>query len=317
MISSVFGPTAFPGTGTLETDGTPSIETAADFYAFAGPNPSPGACTGGRVYMPAGEYEVPDLVTVRAYLATDRTTPLAEVTTAVEGPGAWTEVSFSDAIAWPEGTISISAEFSTPGAYLSYAGSRTGSSRVESADMDVAWTHVDLPGSPGTWYRIGGGAWAVNSNPANGYGIDILVSDVYEPPVEPEPTRRAVPIADVSEDTWTVSAGTVVSALADDDPDTYATSPDASGVLTLRLGRLLPPGDGQGAQVILDGIHYTGDATIGTVTVGLFEGSTMVAESDPIDLTAGPETMTVEFTAEQLAGLDWDDLTVAVTYSAS
>lgn len=118
---------------------------------------------------------------------------------------------------------------------------------------------------------------------------------------------------------WTPTGGTVLAALSDANASTYVTSAEnpTNAVLDVTLQPLAPPASGQGFQVTLQALRYTGTASSATATVQIYNSSTLRATSSAIMITATATDTVFSFTSAQVASVDWAAVRVVVTVSAA
>lgn len=137
-------------------------------------------------------------------------------------------------------------------------------------------------------------------------------------------TNTAVPVTDVTVTGWTTQpsgAPSVSSTLGDNSDSTYAEYADPSGTVVLEVGLsgLTAPGSGQPVTVWYRPSIF--EATSGSVTVSLKQGSSTVIATWSADTWSTPDSVRLfshELTSEQVAAItDWNDLRLRFEGTAS
>lgn len=243
-IHTVFGTATPPGTHSWNTDGTPAIEVAQEFYLTTPSGTkvdlANGNVVGGRTYIPASATNLPAQVTFRAYLNPDYTTVVATKTVSVPGAGQWVEALFDTPIPTPAvgEQVAISVQFAGSTAadecYIFANGARGTSAPLPSPTADMAWTEFDtaLDFYSG-WYRI---SPATTRSPiqqgTQSYLIDILVDDGEGEPAPVPPVANAGVDQNVETGTQVTLDGSA-SAGGDGTITSYAWSQTSGPTVTL------------------------------------------------------------------------------------
>lgn len=206
-IISIWGNTTPAGTWQVATDGDPSIEVGNGFYPIAGSRLLGKVCTGGKVWVPAGQ--AGKTIRINARLSI---TPFSEVTQGLQlsappirtedavianNAAHWEIVNWDTPFLIPETPtlLGISHSFvSHPTHYIAGAGARASNTFVPSmvdADAKIYWSESFLDWNvlqyAGTFYRLGTGP-TVTSPGLTSYGGDFLIDDAattIDPPVDP------------------------------------------------------------------------------------------------------------------------------------
>lgn len=198
-------------------------------------------------------------------------------------------ISFPDApnlayyAAWPG--IFTTSHTSTSGVLTALSEELGGNGRL-SNQADTAW-HMRYP--------------MRNINDSF-HGVDVTFSDDGTPPPDPEPVE--VNFTAVTHDTaWTVTGTTALTAVTDDDPDTYLEAVDPDGAtVTLTVPAIEAPVDGLPIPLSLS-------STGGPVTVTAHlspDGTTWTpTTATPLTVTGGPADHTLTIPQADTTGIDW------------
>ena len=209
-IISIWGDTTPAGAWQVGTDGEPSIEVGNGFYQINSSRLLGKACTGGKVWIPAGQSG--KVIRINARLSS---TPLSENTQGIDFSTAplrskdatitnnsahWLSVTWDTPFSIPSTPylLAISHTFvSHPAHYIVGIGARDANAYFASLvdpNAGIFWSesYTDF-GSlqyAGNIYRIGNGPTTVLSGQGsrNSYGNDFLIDDgaTVVPPVDPE-----------------------------------------------------------------------------------------------------------------------------------
>lgn len=306
----------FPGAQSLENDGPPIL--VANAFHFVGATDR--TVTGVSVHIPPALADsVPDWLEVYLWTTPDLGTTPARTVAAVEVmSGGWVTGTFD--------TPWVAPANNTP----FWVGYQLGGTHAIPGQLYLAH-------SPGNGAEISGGGTVrlSASRPTSGWdrglfrygttgitevsaetlwGVDVVVAGVTPPAPSSTSTVTAVNVSTG----WTPVGGTVLAALSDGLNSTYVSSPENPNglVLDVNLGPLTPPASGQGAQVVLQGLHHTETASSASATVALYNGATLRATSAPVPITASPTDAVFTFAPGDIVSVNWSTVRCVVTVSA-
>jgi hypothetical protein len=193
---TIFGSSAYPGTLTLFTDGTPNIVVSNGFYTYTS-----GAdgwyCVGARVYIPASITQT-NPISVGMWLyagggnGPDLTVaPVREGTISSPATG-WNEVRWDHIEVVPGTPFWIGYDLGE-GRYM-YASDVTNDFIQASDSATVVLGENNIAGlGLRKYFRIGDGGTSGSSG-AGAYGIDVIIDEEFEEPIDPIAYLGEIPI---------------------------------------------------------------------------------------------------------------------------